>query len=133
MNEEYKKLKSNNKYSIIIVKSGTFYNAYGKDAIIIGWFLGLTPFFYGNKLTVAIHKVKINLLLSRLRVKEISYILIDSKESNKYIGKNEKYITLYNEISLVHKRNVLLDEIFELLPNLQYKKLKEIKKIIERK
>ena len=79
MTEEYKSLKSNNKYTIIIVKSGIFYHAYGKDAIIVGNLLRSKTGFYGNKLFTSIYRTKLDLLLSRLRVKEISYIVFESK------------------------------------------------------
>lgn len=133
MNEEYRKLKSSNKYSIIIVKFGIFYNAYGKDAIIIGNLLSCKTIFYGNKLCVSIHNTKLDLLLSRLRMKGIPYIVLGNNRYDKYIGEEKNYIKLYSEVSLVQERNVLLDEIFEELTILDYDKLKEIKKIIERK
>ena len=45
MNEEYLKIKSENKYKIVIVKTGLFYSAYGKDAIIINEMTNYSLFF----------------------------------------------------------------------------------------
>ena len=133
MNEEYVKLKKNNKYCIIITKSGLFYNVYGKDAIIINNMTNYKLFFYNDKLCTSFPKESLNLILSRLRTMNISYIVIHKNTKEEYIGKDINYIKFYDKASSLREREILIEKILYKLKLLDLYKLKDIENMIERK
>ena len=133
MNEEYILLKKENKYSIIIIKSGLFYNVYGRDAIIISNITNYKLFFYNDKLCISFPKESLNLLLSRLRTRNIGYIVLNKNSKEIYLGKDVSYIKEYNESSKVRERELILEEILIKIKKLDYDKIKEINNSIERK
>lgn len=133
MNEEYISLKKENKYSIVIIKSGIFYNAYGKDAIIISNITNYKLFFYNDKLCISFPKESLNLLLSRLRTRNISYIVLNKNSRETFIGNAINYINDCKEATKVRERELLLEELLLEIKKLNFDKLKEIKKQIERK
>lgn len=101
LNEEYKNLKNKNKYSIVIVQSGMFYNIYGKDAAIIAHLLGYKLFLYGNKLCLSFPSSNLEMVTGRLRIMDIAYIIIKGKYKEVYVGNPNKYIGIYKIASLV--------------------------------
>ena len=133
MNEEYVKLKKNNKYCIIITKSGLFYNVYGKDAIIINNMTNYKLFFYNDKLCISFPNESLNLILSRLRTMNISYIVIHKNTKEEYIGKDINYIKFYDKASSLREREILIEKILYKLKLLDLYKLKDIENMIERK
>ena len=133
MNEEYILLKKENKYSIVIVKSGLFYNVYGRDAIIISNITNYKLFFYNDKLCISFPRESLNLLLSRLRTRNIGYIVLNKNSKEIYLWKDICYIKEYKESSKIRERELLLEEILIKIKKLDYNKLKEINNSIERK
>jgi len=104
MNEEYILLKKENKYSIIIVKFGLFYDVYGRDAIIISNITNYKLFFYSDKFCISFLKESLNLLLSRLRTRDISCIVLNKNNKEIYLGKDISYIKEYNDVSKIRER-----------------------------
>ena len=80
-----------------------------------------------------ISKKSLNLLLSRLRTRDISYIVLNKNSKEIYLGKDICYIKEYNESSKIRERELLLEEILIKIKKLDYDKLKEINNSIERK
>ena len=103
--KDYYNLKNEYKNSIILIKIRLFYNTYNEDTIIIH---NLTKYkLYNNNgiICTSFTDKSIDLVLSRLRSMNVSYIVKTSKELTKYIGR----VTSYKE--LLNKTNKKLKEI----------------------
>lgn len=103
------------------------------DAIIIGNITNYKLFFYNDKLCISFPKESLNLLLSRLIIKDISYIVLNKNNKEIYIEKDTNYIKEYNDASKIREGELLLEEMFIKIKKLDYDKLKEINDWIERK
>ena len=77
--EEYFKLKNENKKSIIMIKKGLFYNAFYEDAIMMSYLMNYKIYYNNDKLCISFPDKSLSLVLSRLRVRKISYLLINKE------------------------------------------------------
>lgn len=110
---------------IILVKIGTFYHQYGKDACIMSYLFGYQmKIVEKNLYTCGFPKAALNKIMAKLEENEISYMVInksenyemqeenDFKSKNRYVeyyAKAHKYITKKNKIDAIY--NYLLENI----------------------
>ena len=130
--KDYYNLKNEYKNSIILIKIGLFYNAYNEDAIIIH---NLTKYkLYNNNgiMCTSFTDKSIDLVLSRLRSMNVSYIVKTSKELTKFIGMATSYKELLDKANKENERAMLLINISEFINKLEDIKLKELLKYLER-
>ncbi len=130
--KDYYNLKNEYKNSIILIKIGLFYNAYNEDAIIIH---NLTKYkLYNNNgiMCTSFTDKSIDLVLSRLRSMNVSYIVKTSKELTKFIGRVVSYKELLDKANKENERAMLLINISEFINRLEDIKLKELLKYLER-
>lgn len=130
--KDYYNLKNEYKNSIILIKIGLFYNAYNEDAIIMH---NLTKYkLYNNNgiMCTSFTDKSIDLVLSRLRSMNVSYIVKTSKELTKFIGRVVSYKELLDKANKENERAMLLINISEFINRLEDIKLKELLKYLER-
>ncbi len=130
--KDYYNLKNEYKNSIILIKIGLFYNTYNEDAIIIH---NLTKYkLYNNNgiMCTSFTDKSIDLVLSRLRSMNVSYIVKTSKELTKYIGRVVSYKELLDKANKENERAMLLINISEFINKLEDIKLKKLLKYLER-
>lgn len=130
--KDYYNLKNEYKNSIILIKIGLFYNAYNEDAIIIH---NLTKYkLYNNNgiMCTSFTDKSIDLVLSRLRSMNVSYIVKTSKELTKFIDRVVSYKELLDKANKENERAMLLINISEFINRLEDIKLKELLKYLER-
>ena len=123
--KDYYNLKNEYKNSIILIKIGLFYNAYNEDAIIIH---NLTKYkLYNNNgiMCTSFTDKSIDLVLSRLRSMNVSYIVKTSKELTKYIGRVISYKELLDKANKENARAMLLINISKFINKLEDIKLKK--------
>ena len=94
------KLQELNSGKIVMVRSGTFFNSVGKDAIVLEYLLGFkrTCFAKGLcKVGMPVTYVKENMeaVKKRLKSKNISIIIYDEMKGGKYKFKNKEYDVLF--------------------------------------
>ncbi len=111
--------------SIILVKVGTFYHCYARDAYIISYLFGYQiKNIEVNLSTTGFPKTALNKVIKNLEDKNISYIIVnksdnyevedelDFKSKNSYMdiyNKSHKYISKKNKIDSIY--NYLLENI----------------------
>lgn len=130
--KDYYNLKNEYKDSIILIKIGLFYNTYIEDAIIIH---NLTRYkLYNNNgiMCTSFTDKSIDLVLSRLRSMNVSYIVKTSKELTKYIGRVVSYKELLDKANKENEKVMLLINISEFINKLKDIKLKKLLKYLER-
>lgn len=132
MINEYLNIKDNNKDIVIIIKYGLFYNAFNEDAIIISYLSNYKLFYNNDYLCVSFTDKSLYIVLTRLRVRNINYIVINKEKIEKYIGNINEYDKNLKEASLVKERELLINKLIEKIKNEETYKLKEMLKIIER-
>ena len=132
MINEYLNIKDNNKDIVIIIKYGLFYNAFNEDAIIISYLSNYKLFYNNDYLCVSFTDKSLYIVLTRLRVRNINYIVINKEKIEKYIGNINDYDKNLKEASLVKERELLINKLIEKIKNEETYKLKEMLKIIER-
>ena len=131
--EEYFKLKNENKKSIIMIKKGLFYNAFYEDAIMMSYLMNYKIYYNNDKLCISFPDKSLSLVLSRLRVRKISYVLINKEVKEQFMGLVLEYNNLLKEATKIKEKELLIDKINNNLKMLDLKKIKEIYEIIERK
>ena len=93
-------LQKENPDKVIMVKSGAFYNAIGRDAIILEKILGFkrtchARFLCKCGLPVSYVKEKIEVVKKRLKEKNISIAIYDEVEGGRYKYNNKSYDILF--------------------------------------
>ena len=125
---------------IILVKIGTFYHQYGRDAYIMSYLFGYQiKIIDKNLYTCGFPKSALNKILSKLEENSISYMIINKSENyevqeemefknkNKYMemyNKAYKYISKKNKIDTIY--NYLLDNINDINIKEKLNKIEEI-------
>lgn len=130
--KDYYNLKNEYRNSIILIKIGLFYNTYNGDAIIIH---NLTKYkLYNNNgiMCTSFTDKSIDLVLSRLRSINVSYIVKTSKKLTKYIGRVTSYKELLDKVKKENERAMLLINMSEFINKLEDIKLKKLLKYLER-
>ena len=125
--------------SILLVKVGTFYHTYGRDAYIISYLFGYQiKKVESNVDTCGFPKSAINKILKKLEDEKISYITLNRslnyelEEQNEFKADN-KYKEMYNKSHKYLNKKLKIDSIYQyLLENIPEENIKEkIKKIEE--
>lgn len=85
---------------VILIKNGTFYNAIGKDAIIVENIFKLKRVCFAKSICkcgfpVYYYQQKLDIFEEKLKKAGISIIIFDEKENGRYIYKNKKYDILF--------------------------------------
>lgn len=130
---DYFNIKKDNRDIVIIIKYGLFYNAFSNDAIIVSYISNYKLFYNNNCLCVSFTDKSLYVILTRLRVRNINYIVINKNNVEKYIGNVNDYDIILKEASLVKEKDVLINKLIEKVKNLEISKIKEILEILERK
>jgi len=121
-----KTIKDIHDKDIVLIRVGTFYIAYGKDAYIISYLFGykIKPVDSTNYASSGFPVGSINKIKSTLESRKINYVLVnksdnyeveemdDNKDLNKYdevYDKAHKYIRLKDRISDIN--NYLIDNV----------------------
>ena len=130
--DKYEKIKENNKNSIVIIKYGLFYNVFHEDAIIISYLMNYKLFYNNNKLCTSFTDKSISLVLSRLRLRKISYIVVNKMIKEEYLGSIIEYNKILNESNKVNEKMLLIEKIVDILKNTDDKKVKKIYLELER-
>lgn len=96
-------IKEVHRDDVALIKIGTFYHAYGKDAYIISYLLGYKRREFGNgSSTTGFPKSALAYVKSILEAKKVNYILIDRahqyevEEQEDFKGEN-KYLEIYHK------------------------------------
>ena len=121
------------KNGIILNKIGLFYNTYNEGTIIIH---NLNKYkLYNNNgiMCTSFTDKSIDLVLSRLRSMNVSYVVKTSKELTKYICMVTSYKELLDKTNKENERVMLLINISEFINKLEDIKLKELLKYLERR
>jgi len=125
---------------VLLVRIGTFYHQYGKDACIMSYLFGYQMKVIDKNLyTCGFPKSGLNKVLAKLEENSISYMLINKSENyevqeenefkndNKYMecyNKAHKYITKKNKIDAIY--NYLLENINDINIKEKINKVEEI-------
>lgn len=118
--------------SLIMIKMGTFYHAYGKDSYILAYLFGYqVKKVQTNYSTCGFPSSGLSKILSKLEELEISYIILNKsdnyevEEEQNFKSKN-KYNEMYNKsYSYVSKKN-RIDSIYQfLLESITEERIKE--------
>ena len=133
MLEKYNEIKEKNENSVVIIKSGIFYNMYKEDAIIISYLMNYKLFYNNNNICVSFTDKSLSLVLSRLRIRKISYIVINKEITEQFIGGIMEYNRLLKEANLVCEKELLIDKINEGIKKMNIDSLKAIYELLERK
>lgn len=107
--------------SIIMIKMGTFYHAYGRDSYILSYLFNYqVKKIQTNYSTCGFPASGLSKVLSKLEELEISYIILNKSENYEIIeeedfkGKN-KYNELYNKSYNYVSRKNRIDSIYQFL------------------
>ena len=128
----YNNIKNANPDSIVIIKNGIFYNTFYDDAKIISYIMNYKLFYYNNILCVSFPDKNLYLLLSRLRIRNVGYIVIDNKNIESYIGAPFSYNSLLNEAKIVKDKELIINKIVNKLKTLNIDEIEKIYEIIEK-
>lgn len=124
----YFEIKSNNKDVVVIIKYGLLYGAFSNDAIIVSY-LSNYKLFYNNCLCVSFTDKSLYVTLTRLRVRNINYIVINKDKTERYLSNINKYDIVLKEASLVKEKELLINKLIEKVKNEEIDKTKEILEI----
>lgn len=107
--------------SIIMIKMGTFYHAYGRDSYILSYLFNYqVKKIQTNYSTCGFPASGLSKVLSKLEELEISYIILNKSENYEIVeeedfkGKN-KYNELYNKSYNYVSRKNRIDSIYQFL------------------
>lgn len=107
--------------SIIMIKMGTFYHAYGRDSYILSYLFNYqVKKIQTNYSTCGFPASGLSKVLSKLEELEISYIILNKSENYEIIeeedfkGKN-KYNEMYNKSYNYVSRKNRIDSIYQFL------------------
>ncbi len=107
--------------SIIMIKMGTFYHAYGRDSYILSYLFNYqVKKIQTNYSTCGFPASGLSKVLSKLEELEISYIILNKSENYEIVeeedfkGKN-KYNELYNKSYNYVNRKNRIDSIYQFL------------------
>ena len=125
--------------SILLVKVGTFYHTYGRDAYIISYLFGYQiKKVEANMDTCGFPKSAINKIIKKLEDEKISYITLNRSlnyevEDQSNFKTENKYKDMYNKAHKYLAKKLKIDNIYQyLLENIQEENIKEkINKIEE--
>lgn len=125
--------------SVILVKIGNFYHAYGKDAYIVSYFFDYKIDSKGYK-TCGFPLSSLNKVKFELEKQKIDYIVVDRKDNYEVIEKEEfkkdnTYETVYNlallEINLKNKINDLNEYLINNIHNKEIvEKIKKLEQLL---
>ena len=85
---------------VILIRNGTFYNAIGKDAIIVENIFNLKRICFAKTICrcgfpVYYYQQNLDIFKEKLKEAGISIIIFDEKENGRYVYKNKKYDILF--------------------------------------
>lgn len=106
---------------LVIVKIGSFYHAYGKDAYILSYIFGYKlKKFEGKYVTCGFPLDSISKVMAKLEEKKINYVILDKRNNYEEDEKSDnKNLNAYDEIYEKARRYVNLkariDNIYEQL------------------
>lgn len=107
--------------SIIMIKMGTFYHAYGRDSYILSYLFNYqVKKIQTNYSTCGFPASGLSKVLSKLEELEISYIILNKSENYEIVeeedfkGKN-KYNEMYNKSYNYVSRKNRIDSIYQFL------------------
>lgn len=107
--------------SIIMIKMGTFYHAYGRDSYILSYLFNYqVKKIQTNYSTCGFPASGLSKVLSKLEELEISYIILSKSENYEIVeeedfkGKN-KYNEMYNKSYNYVSRKNRIDSIYQFL------------------
>lgn len=118
--------------SIILIKMGTFYHAYGRDSYILSYLFNYqVKKVQCNYSTCGFPSSGLNKVLSKLEELEVSYIIINKSENYEVVEEEDfksknKYNEMYNKAyNYVSKKN-RIDSIYQfLIESIAEEKVKE--------
>lgn len=100
---------------------------------MMSYLMNYKIYYNNDKLCISFPDKSLSLVLSRLRVRKISYILINKEVKEQFMGLVLEYNNLLKEATKIKEKELLIDKINNNLKMLDLKKIKEIYEIIERK
>lgn len=117
---------------VIMVKIGTFYHEYGRDAYIMSYLFGYQiKKLEKNLSTCGFPKSGVNKVLKELEDKKISYMLVNKsqnyevEEEMEFKSKNE-YLSYYNKAHKYISKKDKIDAIYNyLLENINHPDIRE--------
>lgn len=130
---DYFEVKSNNKDAVVIIKYGLFYSTFSNDAIIVSYISNYKLFYNNNCLCVSFTDKSLYVILTRLRVRNINYIVINKDKIERYLSDINDYGIVLKEASLLKEKELLINKLIEKVKKLEISKIKEILEILERK
>ena len=118
--------------SVIMIKMGTFYHAYGRDSYILSYLFGYqAKKIQSNYSTCGFPSSGLSKVLSKLEELEVSYIILNKAENYEVVEEEDfksknKYNEMYNKAyGYVSKKN-RIDSIYQfLLESISEEKIKE--------
>ncbi len=99
-----KTIKLIHKYDIVLIKSGKFYHAYGKDSYIISFLFKYQIRKIEDTTTCGFPLNSLNKVIAKLEENKINYIILDRRNSYDIEQKSDnKNLNNYEKISLTQK------------------------------
>lgn len=116
-----KNIKEIHPRDILLIKTGTFYNAYGKDAYIISYLFNYKLTKKENIYSCSFPAVKLNNVLATLEHKKINYILLDKRNNYDLDSQSDnKNLNQYDKILEKSKEKINYDlRIYKIVEYLQ--------------
>ena len=114
---------------VILVKAGTFYNVYERDAIIIGYLLGYKIKEVDGHSTTGFPTSSLYKVITRLEEEHINYIVLDKAHNYEEESMNFKKENRYNEVYEKARKHInmnnRINHIYEyLLQNIENNEIK---------
>ena len=121
MSTMIKTIKEVHNKDIVLIKIGSFYHAYGKDAYILSYIFGYKlKKFEREYVTCGFPIDSISKVMAKLEEKKINYVLLDKRNNYEVDEKsNNKNLNTYDKIYEISRKYVNLkrriDDIYEIL------------------
>ena len=115
MLEKYYGYKSNYKNAIILIKVGSFYECLDNDALIINKLFHYKIKRLKNNLKVGFPVNNINMILSKLKLCNINYIVVENEITDIYKSDDNQYEIYQCDKEKVLFRFVQLERIIDTL------------------
>lgn len=135
-----KTIKQIHPKDVLLVKIGSFYHAYGKDAIILSYLFNYKIKIQENIYTCGFPLASYKKVISKLEDKKINYLMVDRRNNYEKDEENDnKNLNTYEEIyKIAHiyircKKRIdnINTYLYNNLHNKEiYKKIKEIEEIL---
>lgn len=113
-------IKQIHKEDVVLVKIGTFYNAFGKDAYVLSYLFNYKLSKVQNTYTAAFPTSSLNKIRVSLEDNKVNYIIVDRRNNydveDEYINKKQNnYIKVFEESKVKINTQNRIDRITKYL------------------